>query len=415
MQKRFLITLAFIVLGEVYSFILIRAAVKSLPNPWRAILFAGYILLTIVTWGSIFLFRKIDWAHLPHMTRNIFVAFTIGFFVAKILIATVMLIDDLRRIVLFLAAKIFPTVKASSVVAENGISRSQFLKSVALILGGLSVSGFLYGITNRYNYQVKKLKISFKNLPANFRGLKIVQISDIHAGSFDSKEAVLRGVEKILAQQPDIIFFTGDLVNNKAEEIKPYMDVFARLKAPLGVYSTLGNHDYGDYVQWDSAEAKAANLEELKQIHGYMGWKLMMNEHVVLEKGKDKIAVLGIENWGAKANFPKYGDMRKAYAGLPEKNVPFKILLSHDPSHFDAQVQSMYKDIDLTLSGHTHGMQFGVEIPGIKWSPVKYVYSKWAGLYQTGAQYLYVNRGYGFLGYPGRLGILPEITVIELV
>lgn len=415
MQKRFLIVLGLILLGEIYSFILVRSAVRSMPSPWRAILFVFYILLTVFTWSSIFLFRRIDWAHLPHMLRNIYVAFTIGFFVAKILIAAIMLIDDIRRVVLWIIFKIAPSAQPASVAAKGGISRSAFLKSLALIFGGLSISGFLYGITNRYNYQVKKIRLSFKNLPEAFRGLKIVQISDVHSGSFDHHDAVLRGVEKILAQQPDIIFFTGDLVNNKAEEIKPYMDIFSRLKAPMGVYSTLGNHDYGDYVEWDSHEAKVANLEELKGIHGKMGWRLLMNEHVILEKGSDKIAVIGIENWSAKANFPKYGDMRKAYAGLPEQNIPFKILLSHDPSHFDAQVTTMYKDVDLTLSGHTHGMQFGVEIPGFKWSPVKYVYSKWAGLYQTGRQYLYVNRGYGFLGYPGRLGILPEITVFELV
>jgi len=415
MQKRFLIVLCLIILGEIYSFILVRSAVRSLPNPWRAVLFIFYILLTVFTWSSIFLFRRIDWAHLPHMMRNVYIAFTIGFFVAKILIAAIMLIDDIRRIVLWVIFKIAPAAQPASVAVKGGISRSAFLKSLALIFGGLSISGFLYGITNRYNYQVKKIRLSFKNLPDSFRGLKIVQISDIHSGSFDHHEAVLRGVNKVLEQKPDIIFFTGDLVNNKAEEIKPYMDIFSTLKAPMGVYSTLGNHDYGDYVEWESHEAKAANLEELKGIHGKMGWRLLMNEHVILEKGSDKIAVVGIENWSAKANFPKYGDMRKAYAGLPEQNIPFKILLSHDPSHFDAQVTTMYKDIDLTLSGHTHGMQFGVEIPGFKWSPVKYVYNKWAGLYQIGRQYLYVNRGYGFLGYPGRLGILPEITVFELV
>ncbi|HRO43910.1 MAG TPA: metallophosphoesterase [Flavipsychrobacter sp.] len=415
MRTRFLTTLVLVILGEIYSFILVRSAVRSLPGAWRIGVFSLYVGLTLLTWSSMIFFRKIDWANLPHMSRNIFVAFTIGFFVAKILIAAVMLFDDLRRIVLWLTWKFFPPVNTMSVAGESGINRSEFLKSLALIVGGLSVSGFLYGITNRYNYQVKKLKISFNNLPASFRGLKIVQISDVHAGSFDNDKAVLRGVEKIMAQKPDIIVFTGDLVNNKAEELKPYLNIFSRLKAPLGIYSILGNHDYGDYVEWPSKEAKASNLEELKQMQARMGWKVMMNEHVVLEKGEDKIAMLGVENWGAKAHFPKYGDLRKAYEGLPEKQVPFKILLSHDPSHFDAQVQTMYKDVDLTLSGHTHGMQFGIDIPGIKWSPVKYVYSKWAGLYQTGSQYLYVNRGYGFLGYPGRLGILPEITVIELV
>jgi hypothetical protein len=214
--------------------------------------------------------------------------------------------------------------------------------------------------------------------------------------------------------KPDIIFFTGDLVNDRSSEVKDYMSIFSRLNAPMGVYSILGNHDYGDYVTWPSDEAKKANLDLLKKIHGDMGWRLMMNEHLVFEKNNDKIALIGIENWGAKAHFPKYGSMKNAYLGLPEKNIPFKILLSHDPSHWTAQVRPEYPDVDLTLSGHTHGMQFGVEIPWLKWSPVQYIYKQWAGLYQEGKQYLYVNRGFGFLGYQGRFGILPEITLIEL-
>lgn len=417
MRTRFLIVLSLIILGEIYSFILIRSATKQLQKPWNIILLTAYIVVSIVTYASFFMMRKIDWTQYPHFVRNVFIAFTIGFLLAKILAAAVMLIDDLRRLVLFIFLKIKP---ASIAVGDNitpkvGVSRSQFLKSTALILGGTTIAGFLYGIRNRYNYQVRKVKLNFSNLPNAFKGLKIVQISDIHSGSFDSHEAVAKGVAMVMEQQPDIIFFTGDLVNNKAEEIKPYIDIFSKLSAPLGVYSTLGNHDYGDYVEWPSAEAKKANLEELKQIHHQMGWHLMMNEHVVLDKNGAQIAVLGIENWGAKAGFPKYGDLRRAYNGLPEKNIPFKILLSHDPSHWDAQVTTQFQDIDLTLSGHTHGMQFGIEIPGWKWSPVKYLYRNWAGLAQQGKQYLYVNRGFGFLGYPGRLGIMPEITSIELV
>jgi predicted MPP superfamily phosphohydrolase len=250
-------------------------------------------------------------------------------------------------------------------------------------------------------------------LPQAFRNLRIVQISDIHSGSFNNKKGVLRGVEKALKLKPDVILFTGDLVNNKADEMEHYMDVFNQLKAPMGVYSTLGNHDYGDYEQWGSKEEKAANLERLKQVHGELGWKLLMNEHVVFERNGDKIALLGIENWSAKARFPKYGKMNEAYAGT--ENIPFKILMSHDPSHWDAEVIPKYADVDLMLSGHTHGMQFGIELPWFKWSPVQYVYKQWAGLYEEGRQKLYVNRGFGFIGYPGRVGILPEITLIELV
>lgn len=415
MPLRFLLTLLFVIAAEVYTFVLVRSVVRNMPQAWRFTIITVYLAVTMLAWFSIFFFRKIDWAHLPHGARNIYVAFTIGFFVGKLLILAVMLIDDIRRIFLWLILKYFPATDTSfSGKAGDGITRSTFLKSLALLLGSMAIGGFLYGVTNRYKYRVKRIKLNFKNLPAAFRGMKMVQISDIHSGSFDNKHAVTHGIELILKEKPDIIFFTGDLVNNKAEEIKPYMDIFSRLTAPLGVFSILGNHDYGDYVQWESKQAKEDNLEELKNIHGKMGWKLMMNDHTVLEKGTDKIAIVGIENWGAKAGFPKYGDMKKAYSGLPEQNIPFKILLSHDPSHFDAQVVTGYKDIDLTLSGHTHGMQFGVEIPGFKWSPAKYVYNKWAGLYRTGSQYLYVNRGYGFLGYPGRLGILPEITVFEL-
>ncbi|HTN45713.1 MAG TPA: metallophosphoesterase [Flavipsychrobacter sp.] len=415
MPLRFLLTLVFVIAAEIYSFVLVRSITRSMPAGWRLGIIIFYVCITLLAWSSLFFFRRIDWAHLPHGARNIYIAFTIGFFVGKLLILAVMLIDDIRRIFLWLILKYFPaTDTAFGSKVGDGITRSVFLKRLALILGGVAIGGFLYGVTNRYRYQVRRVKLSFPHLPAAFKGLKMVQISDVHSGSFDNEAAVQHGVDMILQEKPDIIFFTGDLVNNKAEEIKPYMPVFSKLSAPLGVFSTLGNHDYGDYVQWESQQAKQANLEELKSIHGRMGWRLLMNEHVILEKGDDKIAVLGIENWSAKANFPKYGDMGSACAGLPEKQIPFKILLSHDPSHFDAQVTTQHQDIDLTLSGHTHGMQFGVEIPGFKWSPVKYVYKKWSGLYQVGAQYLYVNRGYGFLGYPGRLGILPEITVIEL-
>jgi predicted MPP superfamily phosphohydrolase len=209
-----------------------------------------------------------------------------------------------------------------------------------------------------------------------------------------------------------LVFFTGDLVNNVATEMDSLKDVFAKIKAPLGVFSILGNHDYGDYVQWQSKEAKSQNLERLKAIHAEMGWRLLLNEHVSIEKDGSSIGLIGVENWGAKANFSRYGDLQKAYSGADQ--YPFKILLSHDPSHWDAEVCKHYTDIDLMLSGHTHGMQFGVEIPGFRWSPVQYVYKQWSGLYQKESQKLYVNRGFGFLGYPGRVGMLPEITLLEL-
>jgi predicted MPP superfamily phosphohydrolase len=243
--------------------------------------------------------------------------------------------------------------------------------------------------------------------------MKLVHISDIHSGSFQNKAAVNHGVDMILKENADLILFTGDLVNDRATEMQDYMDVFSRLKAPMGVFSTLGNHDYGDYVAWPTQEEKKQNLDDLKKVHQDLGWRLLMNEHVVFNRADAQIALLGIENWGAKGRFPKYGKMKEAYTGT--ENIPFKILMSHDPSHWDAEVKTTYTDIDLMLAGHTHGMQFGLENPYFKWSPVQWMYHQWAGLYEDGKQKLYVNRGYGFIGYPGRVGIMPEITVIEFV
>ena len=219
-------------------------------------------------------------------------------------------------------------------------------------------------------------------------------------------------MELIEKQKADLVLFTGDLVNDRATEMKEWMDVFSKIKAPYGVYSTLGNHDYGDYVKWDSLELKKQNLEALKQVHQQLGWRLLMNENISLQKQEAIIKIVGIENWGAKARFPKYGKMELAMQGVSKEDIV--ILMSHDPSHWEAEVIEKYSHIQLTLSGHTHGMQFGVELPGFKWSPVQYVYKQWAGLYENASQRLYVNRGFGFLGYPGRSGILPEITVLEL-
>jgi len=283
-----------------------------------------------------------------------------------------------------------------------------------LVAGGSLFTGLLYGFSNKYNYQIKKVKLAFDNLPPAFKGLRIIHISDIHSGSFTDKAEVMKGVQKILNQKADIILFTGDLVNNQSDEMDDYKDVFNKLQAPMGVFSTLGNHDYGDYTSWPkNGITKEQNLENLKKTHADMGWHLLMNEHVVLERGGESIALLGVENWSSKARFPKHGRMDLAHPGT--EKYPFKILMSHDPSHWESEVQPKYPDIDLVLSGHTHGMQFGVEIPGFKWSPVQYMYKQWDGLYEKDKQKLYVNPGFGFIGYPGRVGILPEITVIELI
>lgn len=415
MKLRLLIILSLVGLAEYYSFIVVRSSVRNLPSPWRITLTTVYLALTTLSWLGLIFFRAINWASVPHLLRNVYIAFVLGFVVGKLLVLLVMLVDDIRRGITWLIGLLAYRNTASADVSGS-IDRSLFLKRTALVLGGLSLFGFTYGISNRYKYRVRKIKLKLAGLPDSFKGLKIAQISDIHTGSFDNHSAVAHGIQRVMDQKADIIFFTGDLVNNHADEVDAkYQEIYARLKAPMGVYSTLGNHDYGDYVEWPSPQAKRHNLAKLKGIHASMGWRLLMNEHIVLERGNDKIALVGIENWSAKANFPKYGDMAKAYEGLREKNIPVKILLSHDPSHWHGQVLKEYKDVSLMLSGHTHGMQFGVDSKWFKWSPVQYMYNEWAGLYTEGDQNLYVNRGFGFLGYPGRLGILPEITVFELV
>ncbi len=416
MSLRLLIILSIIVVAEYYSIIVVRSAIKDLPPVWRIGLFSFYLLMTTLSWVAFLFIRQINWASMPHLLRNICIAFILGFTIGKVLILLIMLIDDLRRLVTYLFQLIWPATNSAGELVTNGISRSTFLMRLALILGGTSLAGFLYGISNRYDYHVRRIKLKFDALPQAFKGLKIVQVSDIHTGSFDNHQAVAHGIQKAMQENADIIFFTGDLVNNHAFEVdEKYKQIFSTLKAPMGVYSILGNHDYGDYAAWASKAEKKQNLDDLKKIHADVGWRLLLNEHVLLQRGEDKIALIGVENWSAKMSFTKYGDMKKAYYGLAEQNIPFKILLSHDPSHWDAEVRPSYPDVQLTLSGHTHGMQFGIESKWLKWSPVQYVYKEWAGLYNEKDQYIYVNRGFGFLGYPGRLGILPEITVIELV
>ena len=404
---------------EFYCFVAMNVAMRNANNIFRYSVFGIYIVLTILVWICLFTFRSWNINAWNPGLRILVISFVIGFLAAKILIATFMLLDDLRRLITWAIRNLggfLPQAPKDPVeLPAHGISRSTFVARTAILAGGLLLGGFLYGPRNRYRYQIKRSQLRFPKLPAAFKGLKIVQISDIHSGSFDNHEAVAHGIDLIMKEQPDLILFTGDLVNNIAAEIEPYKDIFSRLKAPMGVYSTLGNHDYGDYVEWPSPASKAENLEQLKQHHADMGWKLMMNEHIVFEREGQKLALLGVENWSNMARFPKHGNLAKAYSGLKEQDIPVKILMSHDPTHWDAQIRKDYKDIDLTLSGHTHGMQFGIKLSWMKWSPVQYVYKQWAGMYQEGDQYINVNVGYGFLGYPGRLGILPEISVIELV
>ena len=403
-----------IFLLDFYVFQALKTVSQQGSERARQVIYMSYWVVTFLTIATMLSFPYIQFLQTSKLFRNYVFAILIGLFLAKLIGSLFFVADDVRRGALLLMNKIFPLSGAPYMGPEGqGIPRSTFLSWLGLGLGGTLFGTLLFGFGNKYNYQVKKIKLKFNNIPDAFKGMRMVHISDIHSGSFQDIRAVNKGIDLILKQQADIIVFTGDLVNDRATEMEPYQNSFARLTAPMGVFSTLGNHDYGDYVQWPSAQAKIDNLEALKKVHANMGWRLLMNEHVVLEKKGEKIALLGIENWGAKARFPKYGKMDLAYPGT--ENIPFKILLSHDPSHWDAQILPKYPGIDLMLSGHTHGMQFGLENPYFKWSPVQWMYKQWAGLYEQGNQKLYVNRGYGFIGYPGRVGILPEITVIEFV
>lgn len=293
------------------------------------------------------------------------------------------------------------------------IHSSVLFNQIAIFITAFLLLAFIYGsLFNVYNYQVRKVKLKLLKLPKVFHGLKVVQISDIHSGSLKNIKAVEKAVQKINALEPDLVLFTGDLVNNIATEAEKFVPVFSKIKTKYGVFSVLGNHDYGDYVAWEKPEDKIQNLQNLIALHQKMHWKLLMNEHVQIENDGEKIIIAGVENWSAGNRFTKYGKLDKALTGIPDDLTI--LLLSHDPSHWKSEILSHPAKIDLTFSGHTHGMQFGFELFGIKWSPVKYFYAQWAGLYQQSNQYLYVNRGFGVLGYMGRVGILPEITFFTL-
>lgn len=326
---------------------------------------------------------------------NLIIMFTFSFF---------LFIDDLRRL------GIFTRNQLTSDAVSGAISRSDFLVKSGLVAATIPLAGLSWGmIAGPYRYKVFSEKVKLPNLPKSFEGLKIVQISDIHAGSFYNSSAVQKGIDLIMEQKPDIVFFTGDIVNDRASEMEPYIEMFSKITAPLGVFSILGNHDYGDYVSWDTEAAKEENNRQIRELHSRLGWRLLLNEHVYLEKNGEHICLIGVENWGK--GFHQEGDLKKAYEGC---EATVKLLLSHDPTHFDEIVKKDFQDIDITFSGHTHGAQMGIETGGFKWSPISLRYKKWAGLYEENGQRLYINRGYGFLGYAGRLGIMPEITVMEL-
>ncbi|MFH6981916.1 metallophosphoesterase [Marinoscillum luteum] len=391
---------------DLYIHQAIRLVISDYEVVTRRLISVAYFGISAVLFAGIMFYEQLD----PKQFQNLRLFITTAFFITligKLISAIFLLTDDFRRLVTFVM-----NLMPSRAEAPKDLSRSEFISKSAIIAGTVPIAVFSFGIVSgAHDYRIRRREIVSSNVPKAFDGLRIVQVSDIHTGSFFNKTAVAGGVDLINQQKGDMVFFTGDLVNNQSEEAKPYLDIFRKIDAPMGVYSTMGNHDYGDYRSWASPQAKQADVYQLQEMHRYMGWDILLNENRLIKEGSDQIAILGLENWGA-GRFSKYGDLAKTYAGAEE--APFKILLSHDPSHWDAQVRPEYPDIDLMLAGHTHGMQFGIEIGDFRWSPSQYIYKQWADLYKSGNQYLYVNRGFGFLGYPGRVGILPEITVLEL-
>jgi predicted MPP superfamily phosphohydrolase len=335
-------------------------------------------------------------------------SFFITFFVTKLIFILVLSLGDLGRFFVGIIKHIGTDQKSGEPYFP---SRRKFISELAVLIAAIPFTGFIYAIIRgKYHYQVRRQTIYFDDLPSAFDGFTITQLSDIHSGSFDNAEAVQRGINLAQAQKSDLFVFTGDLVNNAAFEIEPYIERFRQLKAPYGQFSILGNHDYGDYIHWDSEAEKAANLQQLKVNHWAMNYRLMLDEHVTLEKEGQKITLIGVQNWGQ--GFKQVGDLEKALKGVDPKD--FKILLSHDPTHWEEVVKHHPANIHLTLSGHTHGAQFGIEAAGLRWSPVQYRYPHWAGLAKYQGRYLYINRGFGFLAFSGRLGIWPEITVLTL-
>lgn len=389
MAKRSLLTLVLFIIADVYFF---QAFITVFQAPFLHKIY-WYVDLLLLMGIFTIIFLRQRGHDIQRLAGDLVTSFLVVF-IPKLLTFPILLAEDLLRLL-----RGFP--------ARN-IYISEFVLLAAIII----VCVIAFGLTKgRHLYQVKEEILSFPDLPDAFDGFKITQISDIHSGSLSDVKGVQRGIALANAQHSDLLLFTGDLVNNKAVEMDSWISDFRSLKAPFGKFSVLGNHDYGDYTQWESAEQKSSNLVRLKEIHQEMGFKLLMNESITIQKKGASIALVGVENWG-KGGFHQYGDLNKATSNLSADS--FKILMSHDPSHWDIVTLNHAKHVHLTLAGHTHGMQFGIELFGFKWSPIQYFYEQWAGLYQKQGKYLYVNRGFGYHGLKGRIGVWPEITVITL-
>lgn len=395
------ILLLLILLGEVYTCHLIYRFTKRKNTVW------AYLLLLLIIIGSLFYyFKGFDTSKGQTSESMHIMAFMLLFLLPKIIISVALFFEDVFRLSRWSGSKFFYKRAIPN-------RRSKILTRIALILAGFMAFSIVYGIFfGKYNYKVREQSIVFDDLPEAFDGLKILQLSDLHVGSWDNKKAIEKGIELINEQDYDLLVFTGDFVNTLATEAEPWIPILQKIKTPrYGKYAVLGNHDYGEYVPWPSENLKEANFKAIKENIRKSDFELLLNENIPIVKNKDTIYLLGVENWGV--NFKKAGDLEQTTLGVPKKG--FKIVMTHDPSHWNAEIVGHSQQYQLTLSGHTHGMQFGIDIPNvIEWSPVKFIYPEWGGLYQNNRQYLYVNRGFGFHAYSGRIGIWPEITLLEL-
>ena len=404
MILRIVLLLLFLFVVEIYAYQVLRTLVKA-----KAILVSYQIISTLLLVFIVYSFTQFDRSVGQTSQTMRTMGLLLLIYLPKIILTLVLFGEDIFRIG-FGSVNHFAKFNDS---VDFFASRRKFVSQIGLGLAAIPFLSLLYGETiGKYNYKVIKQRIFFPDLPDAFDGFTITQISDVHSGSFDNPEKINYAIDLVNEQNSDMILFTGDIVNTHAKEMHPWIDTFKKIKEhKYGKYSVLGNHDYGEYITWPSEAAKEENFQNIKNLYGQIDFKLMLNEHTLIEKGTDKIALVGVENWGH--NFKKVGDINLASANLTKED--FKILMSHDPSHWDYEVKNHDKNFQLTLSGHTHGMQFGIEIPGvIKWSPIQYIYKHWAGLYENMGRYIYVNRGFGFHAYSGRVGIMPEITVIEL-
>jgi uncharacterized protein len=398
-----------------------QAVKVSFQNSSQAV----HQIIKYVFWGFTALTLSGMWAYNfinPDLLgKNLRTFMLVGVFISyfsKIFVVLFIFIDDLIRLVRWSASKISPNKGLANSIASGSssitITRSDFLMKTALVAGSIPAVAMTWGIiSGAHDYRIRRVKLLLKNLPKAFDGMTIAQISDIHSGSFFNKTAVKGGVDMLLGQKPDMVFFTGDLVNSVADEVEDYFDIFKKIKAPLGVYSTMGNHDYGDYYNWASPQAKAQNLKNLHEAHRLLGYDLLNDQNRIITQNGEQLAIVGVQNISGNKRFRTYGNLGKALVGTEQ--APVKLLLSHDPTHWDKEVNSKFSDVDVMFSGHTHGTQFGINIGEKTYSPAQWAYKQWAGLYEQGQQKLYVNRGYGYLGYPGRVGMPPEITIFELM